>query len=142
MLAVYGTSYFEDLLPQLLDDCKASSAPVREGGITLFRFLPYTMCDTFQSHLNEVLPCILDGLADENEGVRDASMSAGRTLVDVYAETSMVLILPAVEQGLCNDNWRIRHSSVDLLGSLFYKVQRINFSLITDGARSANFIPF
>lgn len=80
------------------------------------------MPEAFQSHLDEVLPAILDGLADENEGVREASMSAGRTLVDVYAESSIVLILPAVELGLCNDNWRIRQSSVELLGSLFYKV--------------------
>ncbi|GMH37879.1 hypothetical protein BSKO_05763 [Bryopsis sp. KO-2023] len=71
VLAVYGTSYFESILPQILEDCRAPTAAIREGDITLFRFLPSTMCDTFQTHLDAVLPLILDGLADENEGVRE-----------------------------------------------------------------------
>ncbi|GMH32908.1 hypothetical protein BSKO_00742 [Bryopsis sp. KO-2023] len=133
VLAVYGTAYFESILPQILEDCRAPTAAIREGGITLFRFLPYTMCDTFQTHLDAVLPLILDGLADENEGVREAAMAAGKTLVDVYADSSMVLILPAVEEGLSNDNWRIRQSSVELLGNLFYKVAGTSGKIQVDG---------
>lgn len=33
----------------------------------------------------QVLSCILDGLADEAEGVRDAALSAGRIAVELYA---------------------------------------------------------
>lgn len=75
-----------------------------------------------QEHLQEVLPSILDGLADEAEGVRDAALAAGRTFVDLYAETALPLLLPAVEDGILNDNWRIRQSSVELLGQLLFKV--------------------
>lgn len=39
-----------------------------------------------QVHLGEVLPVILDGLADEAEGVRDAALAAGRTAVELYAQ--------------------------------------------------------
>ena len=78
------------------------------------------MC--MQEHLQEVLPSILDGLADEAEGVRDAALAAGRTFVDLYAETALPLLLPAVEDGILNDNWRIRQSSVELLGQLLFKV--------------------
>ena len=74
-----------------------------------------------QEHLQEVLPSILDGLADEAEGVRDAALAAGRTFVDLYAETALPLLLPAVEDGILNDNWRIRQSSVELLGQLLFK---------------------
>lgn len=85
--------------------------------------------DTFvchlQEHLQEVLPSILDGLADEAEGVRDAALAAGRTFVDLYAETALPLLLPAVEDGILNDNWRIRQSSVELLGQLLFKVTSI-----------------
>ena len=70
----------------------------------------------------QVLTCILDGLADEAEGVRDAALAAGRVAVELYAESSLALVLPAVEAGITNANWRIRQSSVELLGDLLFKV--------------------
>ena len=50
-----------------------------------------------QEHLSRCLPAILGGLADEGEGVREAALAAGRTLVELYAETALPLLLPAVE---------------------------------------------
>ncbi len=41
---------------------------------------------------------------------------AGRIFVDHYASTAVELVLPAVEDGVFDDNWRIRQSSVLLLG--------------------------
>ena len=32
------------------------------------------------------------------------------------------LLLPAIEDGIFSDNWRIRQSSVELLGDLLFKV--------------------
>jgi len=75
-----------------------------------------------QELLSTVLPAILDGLADESEGVRNAALAAGHTFVDMYATSALPLLLPAVEAGIVNDNWRIRQSSVDLLGDLLFKV--------------------
>jgi hypothetical protein len=54
--------------------------------------------------------------------VREAALSAGRTAVELFAQTSLPLLLPAVEAGIINDNWRIRQSSVELLGDLLFKV--------------------
>ena len=34
----------------------------------------------------------------------------------------MPLILPAVEAGMVNENWRIRECSVKLLGELLFKI--------------------
>ena len=69
-----------------------------------------------------MLPPILNGLADESEGVRQAALAAGRTLVDLYALSALELLLPAVERGCAHENWRIRQSSVELLGDLLFKV--------------------
>jgi hypothetical protein len=69
-----------------------------------------------------VLACILDGLADEAEGVRDAALAAGRVAVELYAQAALPLLLPAVEAGIISGNWRIRQSSVELLGDLLFKV--------------------
>jgi len=75
-----------------------------------------------QAHLEDVLPPILNGLADESEGVRQAALASGRTLVDLYALSALELLLPAVERGCAHENWRIRQSSVELLGDLLFKV--------------------
>lgn len=77
-----------------------------------------------QEYLSTVLPAILDGLADESEGVRNAALAAGHTFVDMYAASALPLLLPAVEAGIVNDNWRIRQSSIELLGDLLFKVGR------------------
>jgi len=43
------------------------------------------MGEIFQNHLQAVLPVTLDGLADENESVRDAKLSADHIFVE-YSE--------------------------------------------------------
>lgn len=52
-----------------------------------------------------MLTCILDGLADEAEGVRDAALAAGRIAVELYATTALPLLLPAVEAAIMSSNW-------------------------------------
>ena len=49
-----------------------------------------------QGHLGEVLPAILDGLADEAEGVRDAALAAGRTAVELYAQVGAAKYMRAL----------------------------------------------
>ncbi|EFN56582.1 hypothetical protein CHLNCDRAFT_144295 [Chlorella variabilis] len=122
VLAVQGAGQVAALLPDIIAGCRARNAAVREGHLTLFKYLPLCMPDEFVAHLPEVLTCILDGLADEAEGVRDAALAAGRVAVELYAESSLALVLPAVEAGITNANWRIRQSSVELLGDLLFKV--------------------
>ncbi|GKB30517.1 ribonuclease H-like domain-containing protein [Tanacetum coccineum] len=61
-------------------------------------------------------------LADENESVREAALGAGHILVEHYAISSLPPLLPAEEDGIFNDNWRIRQSSVELLSDLLFKV--------------------
>nr|GME07932.1 eIF-2-alpha kinase activator GCN1 isoform X21 [Ipomoea batatas] len=90
--------------------------------IFLFKYLPRSLGVPLQNYLQQVLPAIIDGLADENESVRDAAHAAGHVLVEYFATTSLPLLLPAVEEGIFSDNWRIRQSSGALLGDLLFKV--------------------
>ncbi|XP_059308205.1 protein ILITYHIA isoform X2 [Lycium ferocissimum] len=122
VLAALGMEYFENILPDVIRNCSHQKASVRDGHLALFRYLPRSLGVQFQNYLQQVLPAILDGLADENESVREAALSAGHVLVEHYATTSLPLLLPAVEEGIFNDNWRIRQSSVELLGDLLFKV--------------------
>ena len=80
-----------------------------------------------------MLPCIVRGLADENEVVRDSAMQAGRIMVDSYATSSMALLLPAIEDGIAESNWRIRSSAVELLGNLMFKIAGTTGNIRLDG---------
>lgn len=133
VLAALGREHFELILPDILKNCSHQKASVRDGHLTLFKYLPRSLGPIFQSYLSRVLPAILDGLADENESVRDAALSAGHVLVEHYATTSLPLLLPAVEDGIFNDNWRIRQSSVELLGDLLFKVAGTSGKAILEG---------
>ena len=62
------------------------------------------------------------GLADETEFVRSTSLRAGQRIVMNYADTAVELLLPELQNGLVDDNWRIRYSSIQLLGDLLYKI--------------------
>ncbi|KAG2489371.1 hypothetical protein HYH03_012201 [Edaphochlamys debaryana] len=134
VLAVLGPAHLEALLPDVLASAGARSRPAqREGGLTLFQYLPLTMAEPLQTHLPRVLPAILDGLSDEAEGVRDAALAAGRILVDTYTSTALELLLPAVEEGVFAENWRIRQSSVKLLGKLLFKIAGASGNVVLEG---------
>lgn len=133
VLAALGMAYFEDLLPDIIRNCSHQKASVRDGYLTLFKYFPRSLGVQFQSYLPQVLPAILDGLADENESVRDAALGAGHVLVEHYATTSLPLLLPAVEDGIFNDSWRIRQSSVELLGDLLFKVAGTSGKALLEG---------
>ncbi|MED6131161.1 eIF-2-alpha kinase activator GCN1 [Stylosanthes scabra] len=133
VLAALGIQYFEHVLPDIIRNCSHQKASVRDGYLTLFKYLPRSLGVQFQNYLPQVLPAILDGLADENESVRDAALGAGHVLVEHYAATSLPLLLPAVEDGIFNDNWRIRQSSVELLGDLLFKVAGTSGKALLEG---------
>ncbi|XP_052734790.1 protein ILITYHIA [Vigna angularis] len=133
VLAALGIEYFELVLPDIIRNCSHPKAPVRDGYLTLFKYMPRSLGVQFQNYLPQVLPAILDGLADENESVRDAALGAGHVLVEHYATTSLPLLLPAVEDGIFNDSWRIRQSSVELLGDLLFKVAGTSGKALLEG---------
>ncbi|KAJ6871119.1 hypothetical protein NC652_036708 [Populus alba x Populus x berolinensis] len=99
VLSALGTGYFEHVLPDIIRNCSHQKASMRDGYLTLFKYLPRSLGVQFQNYLQQVLPATLDGLADENESVRDAALGAGHVLVEHYATTSLPLLLPAVEDG-------------------------------------------
>ena len=51
---------------------------------------------------------VWQGLADENEFVRDTALKAGQGVVNRYADTAMQLFLPELQKGFTDANWRIR----------------------------------
>lgn len=79
------------------------------------------------------------GLADEAEYVRDTSLKAGQRIINMYADTAIEFLLPQLEAGLFDGHWRIRYSSVQLLGDLLFKLSGVTGKQTTVGEEDDNF---
>ena len=115
----------ELLLEKLLPAIQHASACVREGVLWLLNFLPTAVkSEMFVPLLGDILPCVVAGLGDDAETVRDTALKAGRVVVEQYAETPSAIdqILPVLERGMFLEDHRMRVSSVQLLGDMLYKI--------------------
>jgi hypothetical protein len=126
VLAGLGTGRLEETLPTILQNVSSSKASVREGFMSLFIFLPACFGNSFANYLSKIIPPILSGLADDVESIRETALRAGRLLVKNFAARSVDLLLPELERGLADDNYRIRLSSVELVGDLLFNLTGIS----------------
>lgn len=100
----------------------------------MFIYMPGAFTDEFTPYIGQIINPILTALADENEYVRETALKAGQRIVTLYAESAVTLLLPELEKGLFHDNWRIRYSSVQLLGDLLYRVSGVSGKMSTETA--------
>ncbi|KAJ6103211.1 hypothetical protein N7486_005638 [Penicillium sp. IBT 16267x] len=126
VLAGLGTTRLEETLPTILQNVSSSKAAVREGFMTLFIFLPACFGNSFANYLSKIIPPILAGLADDIESIRETSLRAGRLLVKNFSTKAIDLLLPELERGLADDSYRIRLSSVELVGDLLFSLTGIS----------------
>lgn len=126
VLAGLGTARLEETLPTILQNVASTRATVREGFMTLFIFLPACFGNSFANYLAQIIPSILAGLADEVEAIRETALRAGRLLVKNFASKSIDLLLPELQRGLADDSYRIRLSSVELVGDLLFNLTGIS----------------
>ena len=118
VLSALGDAKFAEILPTLLEGCAAAEAQAREGFYTMWIHLPTVLGKRFEPFLEEVLPIVLEGLADDNSAVRDTAMRGAQAMIAIYLEAAAGLLLPPLQAGLSDTNYRIRESSADLLGTL------------------------
>ncbi|KAL9127222.1 MAG: hypothetical protein Q9217_003860 [Psora testacea] len=142
VLAGLGTVRLEETLPTILQNVASSKATVREGFMSLFIYLPACFGNSFANYLSKVIPPILSGLADEIESIRETSLRAGRLIVKNFAAKAIDLLLPELDRGLADDNYRIRLSSVELVGDLLFNLTGISGKaeqdeVVEDGATEA-----
>lgn len=126
VLSELGTQRLEETLPTILQNVASPKPAIREGFMSLFIFLPACFGNSFSVYLSKIIPPILAGLADEVESIRDTSLRAGRLLVKNFATRAIDLLLPELERGLADINYRIRLSSVELVGDLLFNLTGIS----------------
>ncbi|KAI0142174.1 armadillo-type protein [Pestalotiopsis sp. NC0098] len=125
VLAGLGTTRLEETLPTILQNVESSKSAIREGFMSLFIFLPVCFGNSFANYLGKIIPPILAGLADDVESIRETALRAGRLLVKNFAARAVDLLLPELERGLADDSYRIRLSSVELVGDLLFNLSGI-----------------
>mmetsp|Transcript_11256 Transcript_11256/g.22644 ORF Transcript_11256/g.22644 Transcript_11256/m.22644 type:complete len:1495 (+) Transcript_11256:293-4777(+) len=95
---------------------------VKEGALMFLSYLPLASESRFADKLDLALPFVLRGLAHESDAVRDASLNAGRSLVNVYGKVNVLKLLPPLLDGLRGALWRIRENSLELVGDLILRI--------------------
>merc|ERR1719411_836494 len=131
-----GVDKMHKLMPEIISTAERMDiAPhVKDGYIMMFIYMPAVFPDQFKEYIGQAVKPILRALADENEFVRETALKAGQRIVNMYADTAITLLLPQLEGGLFDDNWRIRYSSVQLLGDLLYKISGVSGKMTTASA--------
>lgn len=131
-----GVEKLHKLMPEIIATAERNDiAPhVKDGYIMMFIYMPAAFPNEFTPYIGQIINPILKALADENEYVRETALKAGQRIVHMYAESAIALLLPELEKGLFNDNWRIRFSSVQLLGDLLYRISGVSGKMTTQTA--------
>ena len=124
VLMVEGMNRTRALMPSLYAETRNDKAVVREGYFNLFTALPDAFAEEpqFADLIEDIFPVVVAGLADEIGLVREAALAAGQSLILHYATSQTELLLPALESGLVAEDWRIRLSSVQLIGLLILRL--------------------
>lgn len=119
VLVAAGTSVVEDAMHnEILPLRSHPSASTREGVLWMLTFLPSTMGQGFTPLMDASLPALIGGLSDDAEPVREVAMRAGRVLIRSHGKVHVDKILPSLETGLVDEDYRIRLASLTLLGDL------------------------
>ncbi|CAB3252124.1 unnamed protein product [Arctia plantaginis] len=136
VVAGLGVHKLHKIMPDIITTAERTDiAPhVKDGYIMMFIYMPGAFTDEFLPYIGQIINPILKALADENEYVRETALKAGQRIVNLYAESAITLLLPELEKGLFDDNWRIRYSSVQLLGDLLYRVSGVSGKMSTETA--------
>ncbi|XP_006818140.1 LOW QUALITY PROTEIN: stalled ribosome sensor GCN1-like [Saccoglossus kowalevskii] len=136
-----GIEKLQKLMPEIIETASRDdiASHIRDGYIMMFIYLPLAFGDRFLPYVSSIIPPILKSLADENEYLRDTALLAGQRMISMYAQTAITLFLPQLEKGLFDENWRIRYSSVQLLGDLLFHLTGVTGKMTTEGAEDDNF---
>lgn len=131
-----GVEKLHKLMPEIIATAERTdiAAHVKDGYIMMFIYMPGAFPNEFTPYIGLIINPILKALADENEFVRETALKAGQRIVNLYAESAVTLLLPELEKGLFDDNWRIRFSSVQLLGDLLYRISGVSGKMTTETA--------
>ena len=129
VLIASGSAMVEEAMREEILPLRNHPEPsTREGVLWMLSFLPASMGHGFTSLIDVSLPAIISGLSDDSEPVRDVALRAGRVLIRSHGKVHVDQILPSLEEGLTDEDHRIRVASLSLLGDLLAMIGGIQIS--------------
>lgn len=81
VLSALGDAKVAEMMPSLLHGCRSDDICSREGHAMLWVNLPAVLGDRFEPFLEDVVPVVLEGLADEVEPVSPWHAGVGESLL-------------------------------------------------------------
>ena len=121
-----GIPYFEKLLPSILQNTLDPRITVKEGYIGMFVYFPIILEESFSKYLKDVLDCIVESIAEENENLRNLSLRVVKIFIQKFGVIHQEVLLEPVNEGLFSTNWRKRHSSIQLMGEMLDALKSSN----------------
>ncbi|PVV05157.1 hypothetical protein BB560_000325 [Smittium megazygosporum] len=122
ILSGVGVERLDSVIPDVLTSLNSEFYFVRNGYMLLLLYLPSTFGDKFTPYIPKVLSPVLNCLSDDSEEVRKTSMRTGQSLVMFYSSKAAGILTDGLLLGLKDTSWRIRKSSVELLGDLLLRI--------------------
>eukprot|EP01060_Flectonema_neradi_P026444 TRINITY_DN353_c2_g1_i1.p1 TRINITY_DN353_c2_g1~~TRINITY_DN353_c2_g1_i1.p1 ORF type:complete len:2814 (+),score=703.66 TRINITY_DN353_c2_g1_i1:1202-8443(+) len=129
VIAAIGGDKLENYLEIIKDKTTDPTHQVREGFLQVLVYMPHALGAAYQPHLRDMTPCVVGGLSDDMEGVRNMAVKAGQTVVHLFGMKCLDQLLPPLQVGLGNPEWRVRLSSLQLLGDLLMRVATENMKV-------------
>ena len=105
-----------DSIKALIEDKK--SAQSREGALMCFELLVERLGRLFEPYVVTILPMLLVSFGDQTESVRLACEGAAQKIMKNLSAQGVKLVLPALLDGLRDDQWRTKSGSAKLLGAM------------------------
>ncbi len=126
-----GDARAKQIVQQSMTAATSTRMGAREGPLWLLTFLPLALGEGFSSFIGSSLPIVLQGLADDQDTVREVAMNAGKGIVNTMGIMHTQALLPSLSGGMYSPKWRIRQSSVILLGELLCLVSETKATTLT-----------
>lgn len=118
MNTIVELELFKPLIPEFQSK---KSDPLRKfAGLILFETLSKSMGRSFEVYLPEVFSYILSSIAEQKEFVRQAALSALKTVMSSFTNFAIKQALPKFLEELEHDNWRSKFATVEALGNMAF----------------------
>jgi len=106
------------VLPLILRGLDSGKAVVRESYSQVFVYLPKALAADFPYWMEQIIPPLLRLLGDDSEPVRSCCLRALKIMVYMFHTSEYDLMLELLEDGLECDDYRVRESTLVLIGDL------------------------